>query len=207
MHVSRRAAAAVLAIVMLGEAHSQPFAPANGLIGAGLTQAERSDLFTFFRLQEVQRQQDEQRRTVVVFKPSGDSFRRFVTLRATLGANDETIVQMDLQLARSFIDEAGTRVFANDIAASFLRSAFGRGDLDRIRDLVAEISRRQAPGTTRIELRPAPQAPATESPGYLTYIGKNDRHVQKMATSALTMRAIQQQGSAWLEVRVQRNSP
>jgi hypothetical protein len=88
------------------------------LIGSSLVEAQRNELFTFFNLTEEGRQTDSAGRAYIRFKPRGD-FRALVTLRMVIEV-DGTIDRLDLELARSFLNDPRTRRFARDIAKTFL---------------------------------------------------------------------------------------
>jgi hypothetical protein len=174
-----------------------------------LSAAANKNFFTFFRLRETAREGDAAGRDVVVFKPSGGTFRKMVTVRATLGPR-ERIVQMELDLSRVFIDTPTQRPFANDIASSMLIESLPRGDLEQIKDLVNEIQRRNirvsdgppVAGGVAIPRRPPVELPAKESPAFLTYVGRRDSYRQQLPTTVLVMEKTQEAGEAWLRIRL-----
>jgi hypothetical protein len=181
----------------------------QSLLGMTLSASANQDFFNFFRLQETLRERDAAGRDVVVFKPSGGTFRRMVTVRATLGPR-ERIARMQLDLARAFIDNPAQRPFANDIASSLLISSLPRGDLEAIGDLVHEIQRRSirvsdgppVPGSVAIPRSRPIELPAQESPGFLTYAGRRDSYSQQLPTTILLMEKTQEAGEAWLRIRL-----
>jgi hypothetical protein len=174
----------------------------QSLLGMSLAASANQDFFTFFRLEEIKREQVAGRE-VVIFKPSGGTFRVMVTVRATLGPG-ERIVGMELYLSRRFIDNPAQRPFANDIASSLLISSLPREDLQTIHDLVIEIQRRsiQVTGSVAVPRFPPAELPAKESPGYLTYDGKRDSYSQQLHTAILLMEKMKEAGEDWLRIRL-----
>jgi len=114
---------------------AQPSPPFPGLLGMPMTEALKTDFFTFFRLVETSRQ-PAGASTIVTFKPSGADFRQLVTLQATV--TDQQLVGLRLELARKFIS-GSQGVFANDIAKSFLADGPPRADRTALELLVNEI--------------------------------------------------------------------
>lgn len=189
---------------------TKPPATRQNLLGMTLSASANEDFFTFFRLQEILREKDAAGRDVAVFKPSGGTFRRMVTVRATLGPG-ERIVRMELALSRAFIDNAAQRSFANDIASSMLISSLPREDLEAIRNLIIEIRTRSIrvsdgpPTSDSVAAVPrswSGELPARESPGYLTYAGQRDTYRQQLPTTVLLMEKMQESGEAWVRIQL-----
>jgi hypothetical protein len=157
-------------------------APAN-LLGMALPQAQQTDFFTFFHLNETSRQRDLARRVVVNFKPESEAFRKVVTVKATLDAQGK-IVEMDLFLARSFVDG---RVYAGDIVKSMLLDALPPSDREAVATLAAEIRRSEAP---------------SGSPGYLAYLGKRNLFTQQLSLSSVRIENTTQDGEPWVLLQV-----
>ena len=175
----------------------------QSLLGMTLSASANQDFFTFFHLEEIMWERDAAGRDVVVFKPSGGTFRRMVTVRATLGP-EQRIAQMQLDLARAFIDNPEQRPFASDIASSMLISSLPPGDLEAIGDLVHEIQRRsiRVSGSVAIPRFPPIELPAQESLGFLTYDGRRGSYSQQLPTTVLLMEKAQEAGEAWLRIRL-----
>jgi hypothetical protein len=114
--------------------------PPQSLLGMSLQAAKETDFFTFFHFTETWREKDSAKRNVVIFKPDSPAFSKLVTLRTTLDSQDR-IVQMELDLARAFIDSQ-QRAFANDIAGHLLANGLPRQDLITIKTLAQEIGYR-----------------------------------------------------------------
>jgi len=161
--------------------------PTQSLLGMNLSTAQNTDFFTFFHLVESGREQDSTRRSVVIFKPSSEAFRKIVTVRTTLSSRNE-IVQMELDLARSFIDSSDEGRFANDIAKTMLGESPPPQDLPEILDLARQIYR--------------PTSSTMESPGYLTYIGRRQVYTQNLSACVLYMENVKQNGENWLQIRL-----
>jgi hypothetical protein len=99
----------------------------QSLLGMSIADAQDTDFFTFFHLNEIYRDTDLANRVVVNFKPENKAMSNEVTVRATVDSQ-ERIVQMSLFLARRFVD---AQVFARDIAKSFLLDSLPPPDRDR----------------------------------------------------------------------------
>jgi hypothetical protein len=185
------------------QTYAKPATTRQSLLGMTLSASANEDFFTFFRLEETMRARDVAGREVVVFKPGGGTFRKLVTVRATLGPG-ERIVGMELHLSRSFIDSPAQRPFANDIASSMLISSLPREDVQTIKDLIIEIQRRsiQVTGSVAIPRFPPTELPSKESLGYLTYAGKRNSYIQQLPTTVLLMEKMQQAGEDWLRIRL-----
>ena len=100
----------------------------------------RTDFFTFFHLEQVGSFMDENHRTVVSFKPTASQFHDLVELQAVLDP-DNIVSSWRLALARSFIDDANLREFANDIVSAFILFAVVGAEADAAGDTIREINR------------------------------------------------------------------
>src|ERR1700722_8170939 len=88
----------------------------KSLLGMRLSEAEKTDFFSWFHLREVDRQKDAEGQTIVIFKPEGESVREFVTVKVVLKDQDQ-IMAIQLTLLRSFADDRRTNgVLARDIS-------------------------------------------------------------------------------------------
>lgn len=90
--------------------------------------AEKSDFFTFFHL-VVSPELSDLKQKVLVFKPSGPAFQKFVTVKLHMGKQEE-VQSLQLLLARTFVNDGQKGIFAADISKSFLRGAFSESDPD-----------------------------------------------------------------------------
>jgi hypothetical protein len=155
-------------------------------LGERLERAKKMDFFTSFRLEQTGSSKAPGGNTLVTFKPAGERFRPLVTVLVTIDSNNRIQV-MELSLARSFVDHRKDGIFARDIAKSLLRSAIPKEDRGAIETLANEVefdlkdleTPRLATGTPPVEL------PAKPTPGYLTFLGKQQIHKEMFSKSRL----------------------
>lgn len=163
------------------------YEPSESLLGSKLEDAKQTDFFKFFNLKESGAYFALEKNVVVGFRPEGPMFRDLVSVNVTLDIN-ETIVGIDLILARSFADHKTNGIFARDIAKSFLRAAIPQGDQNAISDLTNEIEfPPAASGQSIITVRPPPKLPDKPTAGYLVYLGKGSLFEQTMSGSKLRL--------------------
>ena len=150
------------------------------LLGSRLEAAKQTDFFNFFNLRE----------HLVTLKPAAGDFGDRVTVNAHLD-NRGRIKGIDLLLARSFIDDKRSAVFAGDIAKSFLRSAVPAADREAIEALATDIEFRHPRdiGFATMPLQPGavPSLADQPSPGYRVYAGEDSLHEQLLSSSALRL--------------------
>lgn len=142
-----------------------------GLIGSKLAAVQTTnDLFVFFHFAPIG--EEKLSNGTTSFKPTGDAFRALVTLNVT--TDDGGIIkQLDLVVARSFIDDPKKSIYAADLVKSFLVSAAATSAGDDVSALAGEINARSMAGSTATILtaQPLPQISANPSAAYQTYAG------------------------------------
>ena len=164
------------------------FAPyAFGFLEPRLEEAQQSEFFTWFHLEQTDTTQDGQGHAIISFKPEGEKFRAWTTVNVTVDKHNQ-VLAMELILARSFIEDRRDDIFARDIAKSFLRAALSQEDHKAITDLVNEIEYPQdlmiLPLTARqVEV----QLPAIPTPGYRTFLGQQPAYTQTLSRSMLRL--------------------
>ena len=175
---------------------------AEASVGDTLEAAERTDFFRFFALVEEGPRSQERGLTVITFRPRAGKFHELVKL--TVGVSKgEVIREMELTLARSFVDDAANGVFARDIAKSFLRSAVPGADAPRINDLANEIEfPKELKGYMIARTRPDPKLPAQPTRGYQVNKGALPLYEAVFAQSALRMENLRAEKGAALRMRV-----
>lgn len=175
--------ALALAVVLI--AHSSAFA--GGFLGEPIAQVERSGFFGWFSLEKTAERPGAGGTRIITFQPSGAKFHDLARVEATLG-RDQRIVEIDLVLARSFVESSSDGIFANDIAKSFLRAAVPDSDAGAVADLADEI---EASATTDRPLLEGPHAPVTRptepSPGFLVFLGRRDSYQLTLSTASLAL--------------------
>ncbi len=156
---------------LLGAAQTTPSA-AEGLMGSSLAAAQKTDFFTFFNFAPVGEEKSPAGGSITSFKPTGDDFKALVTLRVTTDTKG-IIRRLDLEIARSFIDDPKKCIYAADLAKSYLGAAAVVSSGDDVDALAQEISARAMAGmtTTMLTSQPLPKPPATPSAAYMTYAG------------------------------------
>jgi hypothetical protein len=158
-----------------------------GGFGMNLDQAKKTDFFTWFHLQQTGEQRTAQGATIT-FKPSGKQFRDLVTMKVTTGP-DREITGMELILSRAFVDSKKDGIFARDIAKSLLRTTFATGADQDIQDLENQIEYLGTSSQTIIlhkSYKP-PKLPAEPTPGYLTYLGRQQSYEHAAAGKTLQL--------------------
>ena len=126
-----------MAGLILVLANTAAAAPFPGLLDMTLRDALKTDFFQFFHLEEANREQVG-KQTVVVYKPSGDAFKKLVTVRVQLSPQGK-IAELRLDMTRTFINSRIQRVYANDMAKSILSDGVSPADRKALDELAKEI--------------------------------------------------------------------
>jgi hypothetical protein len=187
---------------LIGISSSQAEAGRKTLLGMRLSEAEKTDFFSWFHLREIDRQKDDQGQTTVVFKPEGESVREFVTVKVVLQDQDK-IMAIQLILSRSFVDDRRTNgVLARDISKSLLLATIPDTDEGPIHDLVDAI-RSYGQNSDMIVFSKKPQKqPDLLTPGYQAYLGKQPIYTKELSSAVLTMENTEEGGAALLAIKV-----
>jgi hypothetical protein len=179
-------------------AESEP----KGLLGMRLSEAEKTDFFSWFHLRRIDRQTDAQGQTTVIFKPEGESVREFATVKVVLKDQDK-IMAIQLILSRAFVDDRRTNgVLARDISKSLLLAAIPETDQRPVHDLVETIqSDRQSSDMIVFSRKPQKQ-PDLLTPGYQAYLGQQQIYRQELSSTVLTMENTEESGMKLLTIKV-----
>jgi hypothetical protein len=163
--------------------------PAAAQVGKRLEEARKEDFWTYFHLEPTGPARVESGRAVTEFRTTAPRFRPLARVTAEVDASG-VIRAMGLELARSFVDDAQGGVFARDIAKSFLRAALPADDLPDMETLANEIEhpRQDAPGTTTVRLRPAPDLPRDPTPAYEVYLGRSPSFSRTLEACVVELR-------------------
>ena len=174
----------------------------KSLLGMRLSEADKTDFFTWFHLREIDRQKDAQGQTTVIFKPEGESVREFVTVKVVLKDQDK-IIAIQLILSRSFVDDRRTNgVLARDISKSLLLAALPDTDQRPIQDLLDAIQS-YAQNSDMIVLSKKPQKQADLlTPGYQAYLGKQKIYGKELSSAVLIMENSEGGGAELLAIKV-----
>ena len=185
MRVKLVASMRILFVALCAVLISSPEASAN--LGDRFEEVKKTDFFIFFNLVEVGKTSDPQQNDVIAFRPRGAKFRELTLVHVKV---DKTglILEMTLTLGRAFLNHEADGLFARDMTKSFLLSAVPVSDLRAINDLVNEIQfPRESNAMQMIHKKPPPELPAKPTPGYLVYLGKGNRHEERLSQGILRL--------------------
>jgi len=174
-------------IGLFGEA-CKAAAPDQPLLGLRLEEAQQTDFFVFFHMEETSREEDSDNRLVVNFRPQSEAMAKVVRLRATLDKAGKISV-MSLVLSRSFVDEDNSELFPNDITKSMLIDSLPLSDRKGIIPLSREIKNNK-------------QLSDYSSLAYQTYLGKTDKYSLSFPNSSVLLQNIDKDGDHWLLIQV-----
>jgi hypothetical protein len=186
----------------MGVRSSQAEAERKTLLDMRLSEAEKTDFFSWFHLREIDRQKEGQGQTIVIFKPEGESVREFVTVKVVLQDQDK-IMAIQLILSRSFVDDRRTNgVLARDISKSLLLATIPDTGQGPIHDLVDAIQS-YAQNSDMIVFSKKPQKrPDLLTPGYQAYLGKQQMYRKELSSAMLTMENTEEGGAELLAIKV-----
>jgi hypothetical protein len=175
---------------------------AFGSLGDRLDDARKTDLFTWFHLEQTGAAQNSEGYQVLTFKPVSPQFRPLVSLDVT--TNDAgRLLAMDLTLLRSFIDDRKIMVFARDLAKSFLRSATPKRDEVWIAPLANQIEF-DIHGTTVLNLRkPDATLPSHPTDDYLVFLGQKQQIARPLSLSKLTLTNVNSGDTSALKISLE----
>jgi hypothetical protein len=178
-------------------------AQSDGMIGSSLSAAQKTDFFAFFNFAAIREEKQAGGGQVTFFKPTGEAFRALVTLAVTTDSRG-VILDLDLTVARSFIDDPKQRVYAADLAKSFLGSAATTTSGNEVDSLAREISARSTSTMIMLTSQPLPTVPATPSAAYQTYAGDSQPQTLLYPSGKVqvTLRNESQSGEPVLSMRV-----
>ena len=151
-----------------------------------LEEAQVSEFFRWFHLEQVETHRNAQGADIRLFRPQGEKFRPLAAVELTLGARNR-ISGMRLLLARSFIADPQNSSFARDIAKSFILFAVPRADAPALKDLVDEIQFRDLKGTVLMRGEP-PKLPSEPSPAYRAFAGEQPEARLALPGAEITFR-------------------
>jgi hypothetical protein len=187
---------------LMGVSSSQAEAGRKSLLGMRLSEAEKTDFFSWFHLREIDRQKDAQGQTTVIFKPEGESVREFVTVKVVLKDQDK-IIAIQLILSRSFVDDRRTNgVLARDISKSLLLATIPDTDQGPIHDLVDAIQSYGQNSDMIVFSKKPEKQPDLLTPGYQAYLGKQQIYKEELSSAVLTMENTEEGGAEFLAIKV-----
>ena len=181
------------------------FQDTPALLGMPLSIARNeTNFFGFFNLEPVGSEEPVNDGVFTTFKPTGPTFHELVTLQV---GTDRAGVIRDLRLciARTFIDDPKSGIFAADIARSFLLSSVGASGYPRASTLALEIGGRARTIQPFITHQRSFQTelPKHPSPGYQIYRGKDERHQIALAKRIeITLSNVREESGLFFQMRV-----
>jgi len=150
-----------------------PVGDNHTLLGLGVENAKRTDFFQFFFWREAGREKDAQGRAVVLFaQPTDGHFAKYVKLKTTLDAHDK-IAKVELRVARSFVNNTDTAIFARDIIKSVIEQSTPKADQAAVAPLTAELLPPAPRGGVQIMPKKLPE-PDNPSSAYQVIVGKRE---------------------------------
>ncbi|HEY2618743.1 MAG TPA: hypothetical protein VGI78_15485 [Acetobacteraceae bacterium] len=158
---------------------------AFGALGDTIQDAQQTDLFTWFHLQQIAVSKNAAGHPVVTFRPTAPQFRLLASLDVTTDATGR-ILAADLRLLRNFIDDKANTVFARDLANSFLRSATPARDMAWLEPLANQL-RYAVQGRVFIGNSQAKALPEHPTDDYLTFLGKQPETKTQLSLTMLTL--------------------
>jgi hypothetical protein len=178
---------------------------ASGYLGTRLDDLKKTDLFTWFHLEQTAIEQDKQDQRVVSFKPEGEKFRPLTTIKVTL-APDGQVSALELLLSRSFVEHGRDGVFARDIAKTFLHTLVPQDDRGATTDLANEIEYhypQNMPILLLTRRRPEVLLPTVLTPGYQAFLGKRQLYEQVLSRCTLKLENLQGESGTSLRIAIQ----
>ncbi|MET7898563.1 hypothetical protein [Streptomyces mirabilis] len=126
--------------------------PIYGSFGNSEDSAVRTEFFTWFHLEEVDRENRERGSWVVRFRPGNPDFRPMVVCELHCGA-DRLMTRMVVEISAVFIEDPRTGAFALDYARSFLGDGLVyQSDADKVADVLRDLRHRSVAGTESVPL-------------------------------------------------------
>jgi hypothetical protein len=178
---------------------------ASGHLGTRLDDLKKTDLFTWFHLEQTAIEEETQDQRAVTFRPEGEKFRPLTTVKVIL-APDGQVSALELLLSRSFVDHSRDGVFARDIAKSFLRTIIPQEDRGATTDLTNEIEYHYPENMQVLLLtrrRPEVLLPTVPTPGYQVFLGKRQLYEQVLSRCTLKLENLQDESETLLRIAIQ----
>jgi hypothetical protein len=189
--------------VLLGIGLANAQTDSKSLLGMQSSDALKTEFFNWFHLRETDRHPQDGNKTIVTFRPEGESVRNFVTLYVSINAQGE-ITSLRLDLSRTFADDnRSTGMLARDISKSLLLDAIPEADQANIRDLATAIAAPPKNSRTIVITRNPIKQPDLETPGYQAFVGNESKFSKKYTHCSVTIENITQNGEPTLEITVE----
>jgi hypothetical protein len=177
----------------------------GGLLGTDLSRARlQADYFRFFNLEPIGPTQHlENGEQLLAFKPSGAAFRDLVTIYVRTDPKG-LISMFRVVIARSFLDDPRSGVYARDLIKSSLMDCVNESDAGNLKELADEIQFRDLKGPLLVRSK-LPTLPAMPSAAYLVVNGTTSAWETKLSSSKikLTNETEENRPALVIEIRTQ----
>jgi len=159
----------------------------GGLLGTDLGRARlQADYFRFFNLEPIGPTQHlENGEQLLAFKPSGAAFRDLVTIYVRTDPKG-LISMFQVVIARSFLDDPRTGVYARDLIKSSLLDCVNESDAGNLKELADEVQFRDVKGTLLVRSK-LPTLPAMPSAAYLVVNGTTSAWETTLSSSKIKL--------------------
>jgi hypothetical protein len=154
--------------------------------GERIEDAKKTELFTWFHLEQVRTSKDDNGHGVVSFRPTGPTFHALAELSVTIDTDNRLLAE-DLTILRAFIDDPNQGVSARDLAGSFIRAVVPQRDQGRLEPLATQIwydlhGQTVLRGATNVRL------PAKPTDDYLVFLGRTQEFRRPLSRSLFTIK-------------------
>jgi hypothetical protein len=157
-----------------------------GALGERINDAKRTDLFTWFHLEQTESAKNSAGHEVTTFRSSGQ-FRALASLDLTTD-NSGRLLAADLRLLRSFVNDQANTVFARDFANSLIRLATSGRDKMWTEPLMNQIEY-DVPGHTTVFMHGGPSVtlPEHRTEDYLAFLGEKQEVTRELSLTRLKL--------------------
>jgi len=186
-------------IAALGVADSPP-----SPLMRDIASAQKEDFFEFFHLAKTAEEPTVGRGRLVKFRPSGPKFHDIVEITVEEQPSGK-ISAWSVLIAQSMIDDPTNRIFASDIAKSFLQFIVPSAGNDAVGRMAGEIWSNQAGKRSEVPLPGAPAGvtvPSIPSLAYLTFVGAHEKYIVPLRGAKLRLAHVRQSDGDWLQISV-----
>jgi len=155
-------------------------------LGDRIDDAKKTDLFTWFHLKQTATGKNAAGHRVATFRSTSGQFGPLAALDVTTDEGGR-LLDLDLRLHRSFIDDPATTAFARDFAKSFLRSATAERDEPWIGPLLKQIEFDIKGLVLFGKSPPDASLPSQPTEDYLTFLGQKERMTRALSLTNFSM--------------------
>ncbi|MFF3333979.1 hypothetical protein ACFYWX_31260 [Streptomyces sp. NPDC002888] len=196
----------------------------------------RTEFFSWFHLEEVDRQVRADDSGIVRFRPGNPEFRPQVLCEMDCGTGG-ALTRVTVAISSTFIDDPRTWAFARDLANSFLTDGLVfQSDVDTVADVLRDLKHRPHSGVQRVPVKgvsedalfdsltdamsrgetpvafmgsPAeqpPELPSVVSRGFAVYSGDRPSFRRDLTLTRFTMENVTVDGGRVLRMSLERRT-